>query len=163
MTKPSLSATTNHLAPLLRAGLIAGMVVAVVAFPMVAVAGLVTKAFADSIEVRPADLLAVAPAQTTYVYGSDGQTLLTTFYEEHRKYVPISQMSPFRCCFCRGHATALLTTRSSNRPVARFARGRPWSSSTRGRASSSSRRRMTSRISRARCWSISSGTATLSP
>lgn len=94
MTNPTLS-VTNRLAPLLRAGLIAGVVVAVTAFPLVAAAGLIAKAAADSVQKKPQDLLAIAPAQTTYVYGSDGRTLLTMFYEEHRKYIPISQMSPY--------------------------------------------------------------------
>nr|MDT0662317.1 transglycosylase domain-containing protein [Micromonospora sp. DSM 115978] len=94
MTNPTLR-FAHRWAPLLRAGLIAGVVVAVAAFPLVAVGGLVTKAAADSVQKKPRDLLAVSPAQTSYVYGSDGRTLLTMFYEEHRKYVPIAQMSPY--------------------------------------------------------------------
>ncbi|MDG4829097.1 transglycosylase domain-containing protein [Solwaraspora sp. WMMD1047] len=94
MTNPTLR-FAHRWAPLLRAGLIAGVVVAVAAFPIVATAGLVTKAAADSVQKKPRDLLAVSPAQTTYVYGADGRTLLTMFYEEHRKYVPIAQMSPY--------------------------------------------------------------------
>ena len=29
------------------------------------------------------------------MYASDGKTLLTTFYEEHRKYTPLAQISPY--------------------------------------------------------------------
>mgnify|MGYP001259220520 CR=1 FL=1 len=71
------------------------MVVAAAAFPIVAIGGLGAKATADLVDKKPADLLATAPAQTTYVYAADGQTLITTFYEEHRRYVPLSQMSPY--------------------------------------------------------------------
>ena len=34
-------------------------------------------------------------AQTTYVYANDGKTLLTTFYEEHRRPTKLADMSPF--------------------------------------------------------------------
>ncbi|HEX5542830.1 MAG TPA: transglycosylase domain-containing protein [Micromonospora sp.] len=43
----------------------------------------------------PHDLRTAAPAQTTYLYASDGKTLLTSFYEEHRKYVTLSEISPY--------------------------------------------------------------------
>jgi membrane peptidoglycan carboxypeptidase len=34
-------------------------------------------------------------AQVSYVYANDGTTLLTQFYEEYRKYIPLSEISPF--------------------------------------------------------------------
>ncbi|HEY0697161.1 MAG TPA: transglycosylase domain-containing protein, partial [Micromonospora sp.] len=43
----------------------------------------------------PHDLRAIYPAQTTYVYAADGRTLLTRFYEEHRRYIKLNEMSPF--------------------------------------------------------------------
>lgn len=88
-------AATSRFAPLLRAGLIAGVVVAAVAYPLAAVGGLGAKAGADLINSMPRDLDVVPPAQTTYVYAADGKTLLTMFYEEHRKYTPIGDMSAF--------------------------------------------------------------------
>lgn len=94
MTNPT-HRPSNRLLPLFRAGLIAGVVVAVAAFPMAAAGGLLAKATADMIDKTPRELLETAPAQTTYVYGSDGATPLTMFYEEHRRYTPISQMSPY--------------------------------------------------------------------
>ena len=94
MTKPTHSAT-GRIVILLRAGLIAGVVVAAAAFPLVAIGGLGAKAGANLVDRKPADLLASAPAQTTYIYAADGTTLLTMFYEEHRRYIPISQMSPY--------------------------------------------------------------------
>lgn len=94
----ALSATvraTDRVSTLFRAGIIAGVVVAAVVFPLAAVTGLGIKAGATMIEELPSELPAVPPAQTTYVYASDGETLLTMFYEEHRRYTPISKISPY--------------------------------------------------------------------
>ncbi|HEX7744595.1 MAG TPA: transglycosylase domain-containing protein [Micromonosporaceae bacterium] len=93
--KRTLSASAARLIPLVRAGLIAGVIVAAVTYPLAAIAGLGTKAGIDVINKVPRDLRTVAPAQTSYLYANDGKTLLTTFYEEHRKYVPLSQISPY--------------------------------------------------------------------
>ncbi|MFY1687445.1 transglycosylase domain-containing protein [Plantactinospora sp. WMMB782] len=95
MTNPTTRAASGRLVPLFRAGVISGVVVAAALFPFVAVGGLAAKAGADLVEKTPADLLNSAPAQTSYVYAADGTTLITTFYEEHRRYVPLSQMSPY--------------------------------------------------------------------
>ena len=80
---------------LVRAGLIAGVLVAVAAFPMAAALGLMAKTGADLLNGLPDELKLTPPAQTSYVYASDGTTLLTTFYEEHRKYTSMSDMSPY--------------------------------------------------------------------
>lgn len=95
MTKRELSAATARLVPLLRAGLIAGVIVAAVTYPLVGIAGVGTKSGLELISRMPRDLRTVSPAQTSYLYASDGKTLLTTFYEEHRRYVPLSQISPY--------------------------------------------------------------------
>jgi membrane peptidoglycan carboxypeptidase len=71
------------------------VLVSAVMFPVVAVGGLGAKAGAGFMDRMPRDLQSIAPAQTTYVYAADGKTLMTMFYEEHRKYTPISQMSPY--------------------------------------------------------------------
>ena len=68
--------------------------VAVAAYPLVAIGGLGAKAGADAVKDKATAIQGSSPAQTTYVYASDGKTLLTTFYEEHRKYTPLSEMSP---------------------------------------------------------------------
>ncbi|MFC7548865.1 transglycosylase domain-containing protein [Plantactinospora sp. GCM10030261] len=88
------AATPSRFAPLFRAGLISGVAVAAVAFPLVGAGGLGTKSFSTAVATHQ-DLRTVQPAQTTYVYAADGRTLLTMFYEEHRKYVPISEISPY--------------------------------------------------------------------
>jgi len=92
--KRALSATTR-IVPLLRAGLIAGVVVAAASYPLAAVGGLSAKAGAHAVDALPADLVIPPLAQTTYVYASDGKTLLTEFYQEDRTYTPISKMSPY--------------------------------------------------------------------
>jgi membrane peptidoglycan carboxypeptidase len=80
-------------APIVRAGLISGVIVAAVTYPLAAVGGLGAKSGFDWYQALPSELNYQAPAQTTYIYANDGKTLLTTFYEEHRKYTPITEMS----------------------------------------------------------------------
>ena len=63
-------------------------------YPLTALSGLGLKSAVDVINDLPADFTAVPPAQTTYVYAADGKTLLTAFYEEHRRYTPITEISP---------------------------------------------------------------------
>ncbi len=92
--KRALSASTR-IVPLIRAGLIAGVVVAAASYPIAAVGGLSAKAGANAIDSLPTDLVIPPLAQTTYVYASDGKTLLTEFYQEDRTYTPITKMSPF--------------------------------------------------------------------
>jgi membrane peptidoglycan carboxypeptidase len=94
VTKTGL-AQAGRLAPLIRAGLITGVLVAGLVFPLVALAGAGAKNGADALQSMPEGLTEVPSAQTTYVYASDGKTLLTTFYEEHRKPTKIEDMSPF--------------------------------------------------------------------
>jgi membrane peptidoglycan carboxypeptidase len=87
--------TVGRLAPLVRAGLIAGVAVAAVAYPLAAIGGLGAMKGTEVLGRLPRQLNLRPPAQTSYVYAADGKTLITMFYEEHRKYTPIAQMSPF--------------------------------------------------------------------
>jgi len=82
-------------APLIRAGLIAGLVVAGLTYPLAALAGLGVKAGTNALQAMPDELTVVPNAQTTYVYAKDGHTLITTFYEEYRKQTKIENMSPY--------------------------------------------------------------------
>jgi membrane peptidoglycan carboxypeptidase len=91
---PRLLKITSYLAPLLRAGLISGVAVAAVSFPLVGVGGLGVLAATQFIENLPSHLRTSPPAQVSYVYANDGKTLITQFYEEYRKYVPLSEISP---------------------------------------------------------------------
>ncbi|MBM2623559.1 transglycosylase domain-containing protein [Actinoplanes sp. LDG1-06] len=85
----------GKVAPLVRAGLIAGLVIAGLAYPLAALAGLGVKAGTEALQGLPEELIEVPTAQTTYVYAKDGRTLLTMFYEEHRKPIRIADMSPY--------------------------------------------------------------------
>src|SRR5256886_5186701 len=85
--------TVAHLAPLVRTGVVGGLAVAALTFPVAALAGLTLKSGTDAFDSLPKQLLIVPSPQTSYVYAADGKTLLTSFYEEDRKYIPIGQMS----------------------------------------------------------------------
>jgi len=88
-------AVTGRLAPLLRAGLITGVVLAAGLYPFVAVTGLGVKAATAPVDPWPNDLEIFTPAQTTFVYASDGKTPIAAFYEEHRRYVTLDEISPY--------------------------------------------------------------------
>jgi membrane peptidoglycan carboxypeptidase len=93
--KKSRFAAVGRIAPLVRAGLIAGLVVAGLAYPLAALAGLGVTTGANALQSLPDELKVVPSAQTTYVYANDGKTLLTMFYEEHRRPVPLTSMSKY--------------------------------------------------------------------
>ncbi len=90
-----MSRASSYLAPLFRTGLISGVVVAAATFPVAAMLGLGTLAVTDAIHHLPSELRTTPPAQVTYVYANDGKTLITQFYEEYRKYVPLGEISPY--------------------------------------------------------------------
>ncbi|PWR10098.1 glycosyl transferase [Micromonospora acroterricola] len=87
-------AAAGRLVPLLRAGLIAGIVIAAAAYPLVALTGLGAKATAHAVEAKTKLLATALPAETSYLYAPDGKTVLTMFYEEYRQYTKLSDMSP---------------------------------------------------------------------
>ncbi|MEU7998924.1 transglycosylase domain-containing protein [Micromonospora sp. NPDC049060] len=87
-------AAAGRLVPLLRAGLIAGIVVAAVAYPVAAVTGLGAKVTAHAMEHKTQILTTALPAETSYVYAPDGKTVLTMFYEEYRQYTKLADISP---------------------------------------------------------------------
>jgi membrane peptidoglycan carboxypeptidase len=78
----------------IRLVLITSLIIAAVSYPATAALGLIVKLGADVYSGMPTDLTITAPPQTTYVYAADGTTLLTTFYEEERKYTPLAGISP---------------------------------------------------------------------
>ncbi|MEV0645405.1 transglycosylase domain-containing protein [Phytomonospora sp. NPDC050363] len=79
---------------LVRIGVIAGLLVAVMLFPLVALGGLTVKSSVDNLEDVSEALAMDPPPQTTYVYANDGKTLLSMFYDEFRRYVPLSDIAP---------------------------------------------------------------------
>ncbi|MEV0156604.1 transglycosylase domain-containing protein [Micromonospora sp. NPDC050686] len=93
MSKRPLAAT-GRTVPLLRAGLIAGIVVAAALYPLAAVTGIGAKATAHAVEQKTDILREALPAETSYLYAPDGKTVLTMFYEEYRQYTKLRDMSP---------------------------------------------------------------------
>jgi membrane peptidoglycan carboxypeptidase len=75
-------------------GLLAGVVVAAAAFPAVAMSGLAAKAGMETFDKLPSELTVQRSPQISYVYASDGKTLIAMMYDENRRDVPISQVSP---------------------------------------------------------------------
>ncbi len=68
--------------------------IAAAAYPLVALTGLGAKATAHAVDQKTRVLKTALPAETSYVYGPDGKTVLTMFYEEYRQYTKLSDMSP---------------------------------------------------------------------
>ena len=93
MTKSPLAAA-GRLSTLIRAGLIAGLIVAGLTFPLTALAGVGVNAGSKQLRSMPEELTEVPSAQTSYVYASDGKTLLTMFYEEHRRPTKLADIAP---------------------------------------------------------------------
>ncbi|WP_432843559.1 transglycosylase domain-containing protein [Dactylosporangium sp. CA-092794] len=80
-------------ASLLLCGLLAGLVVAAAAFPAVAMSGLAAKAGSDTFENLPTDIDVLPSPQISYVYASDGKTLLAMMYDENRRDVKIDDVA----------------------------------------------------------------------
>jgi membrane peptidoglycan carboxypeptidase len=85
----------GRVALLIRAGLIAGLVIAGLSYPFTALAGMGVKIGTGALENLPEQLTEVPAAQTSFIYARDGKTLLTMFYEEYRRQVPLKDMSPY--------------------------------------------------------------------
>lgn len=79
---------------LLICGLLAGVVVAAAAFPAVAMSGLAAKAGAEAFGKLPSALTVKTAPQISYVYASDGKTLIATMYDENRRDIPLKDVSP---------------------------------------------------------------------
>jgi membrane peptidoglycan carboxypeptidase len=77
---------------LLVSAVLAGGVVAAIAFPAVAGTGLAAKQSADSFEDLPADLKIPPSHEDSYLYAADGKTLITAFYEENRREVALPEI-----------------------------------------------------------------------
>ena len=90
----SVRRVTAKLSSLLLCGLLAGVIVAVAAFPISAAGGLGLKYAGDSFNDLPSDLKIPPSEQATQVYADDGKTLITTFYDENRRNVPLSEIAP---------------------------------------------------------------------
>ncbi|WP_442788593.1 transglycosylase domain-containing protein [Dactylosporangium sp. NBC_01737] len=79
---------------LVRTGLIVGLAIAVLVYPMVALTGVGVKRGTDALATPVGALRSSLPAQTSHVYAADGTTLLAQFYEEYRTYTALDTISP---------------------------------------------------------------------
>ncbi|MFC5007228.1 transglycosylase domain-containing protein [Dactylosporangium cerinum] len=75
-------------------GVISGLVVAAGVLPLALIGGSTVNAGRDVWVNLPSNLAMPPPPQATYVYANDGRTLITTFYDENRKDVPLDQIAP---------------------------------------------------------------------
>ncbi|GAA4214211.1 transglycosylase domain-containing protein [Actinocatenispora rupis] len=82
------------LSALVLCGVAAGLVLAAAAFPVTALSGLVAKATGDSFDSLPAALRVPPSQQASYLYASDGKTLITTFYDQNRTDVALDDIAP---------------------------------------------------------------------
>ena len=73
-------------------GLLAGVVVAAAFFPSVAMSGLLAKESLEHFDQLPAELTVREGPQISYVYASDGKTLLTAMYDENRRNIPLEEI-----------------------------------------------------------------------
>jgi membrane peptidoglycan carboxypeptidase len=81
------------LARLIGAGIMAGVLVAFIALPMVGSAGLAARDGTNSFENMPIDISTSPPPEKTVVYSADGTTL-ATFFDEYRESVRLDQVAP---------------------------------------------------------------------
>jgi membrane peptidoglycan carboxypeptidase len=79
-------------ASLLICGVLAGVVVAAAAFPLVALSGLAAKASGEAFGQLPDELTVKRTPQISYVYASDDKTLLATMYDENRRDLSLAEI-----------------------------------------------------------------------
>jgi membrane peptidoglycan carboxypeptidase len=91
MRKRDHNVLTNA-ASLTICGLLAGVVVAAAAFPAIAMSGLAAKASASAFDKLPTALTVSRSPQMSYVYASDGKTLLAMMYDENRRDIPLKDV-----------------------------------------------------------------------
>jgi len=76
-----------------RTGIIGGLLVAAVCYPLAALAGMATRTLLDTMD--SVDSLTVsAPAAASRVYANDGTTLLAQFYDEYRIPIALTEVAP---------------------------------------------------------------------
>lgn len=82
----------TNAASLLMCGLLAGVVVAAAFFPGIAMSGLAAKAGAEAFDQLPTELTVRQAPQISYLYASDGKTLIAPIYDENRRDVSIDDI-----------------------------------------------------------------------
>lgn len=74
---------------------IGGVLLAGLALPAVTVAGTAAKGSEQIFEALPKEFDNVKLPESSYIYASDGETLLATFYLQNRKVMPLEDISPW--------------------------------------------------------------------
>jgi membrane peptidoglycan carboxypeptidase len=87
------SSVVSHLAVMLGVSALAGLLVAGLALPFVAVTGAGAKSVASSLQDLPEDLVAEQLAQRTKVLDADGRRL-ATWYDQNRVNVRLDEVAP---------------------------------------------------------------------
>jgi membrane peptidoglycan carboxypeptidase len=78
---------------LLGAGVVAGLIVALIALPAVGSAGLTARDAANNFEDMDSHLKTTPPSEKTVVYDSDGKQV-ATFFDKYRESVRLDQVAP---------------------------------------------------------------------
>ncbi len=90
--RPSIDGSKlTNLLTLAMCGVLAGVVLAAAAFPVIGMTGLTAKAASDSFQNLPSTLKIPPIPQTSMVYSSKGD-LIASFYEENRVYIKINEI-----------------------------------------------------------------------
>ncbi len=84
----------SRLLTVLLAGVLAGLVLAVVALPGNLLLGFAAQAAIGSYAALPDALRTPATPQRSYLYANDGKTLITTFYDVNRSDVTLEEIAP---------------------------------------------------------------------
>lgn len=92
--REQLTGASASIRALLKVGVLAGFLVAVLVFPLVGAAGLSTKSAVDAVDQLSKELGNATPPQATYVYAADGTTPISQFYDEFRRNVPLEEIPP---------------------------------------------------------------------
>lgn len=79
---------------LIRVAVTGGVALALVVLPIVLLTGATLQENSRAFLGMPTKFTEPTAGQTSYVYAADGVTLLTMFYEEHRRYLKLSQIPP---------------------------------------------------------------------
>ncbi len=83
----------SHLGAMVAVAAVMGVLVAGIAIPFAAVAGLGSRTLSDGVDKIPAQLAAEPLAQRTRLLGRDG-AVLATLYDQNRVNVPLSKVAP---------------------------------------------------------------------
>jgi membrane peptidoglycan carboxypeptidase len=79
---------------LLLCGIVAGIVIAAAAFPVVGVSGLAAKSASDSFSDLPSEIRIPPLPEASTLFANDGRTPVASFFDENRKNVKLADVAP---------------------------------------------------------------------